>query len=114
MVGPIYLENHSPLLSFLHALPDLPVPGELALSLPALPVPGELALSLSKGPGEPACPACPGHSPGEPACPEPVEWVEGCSMLSRAPAEKRCFCPSKERYWPQIALIFDNFSNSVN
>ena len=54
MVGPIYLENHSPLLSFLHALPDLPVPGELALSLPALPVPGIVpgslpVLSLSNG-----------------------------------------------------------------
>ena len=53
------LENHSPLLSFLHAPCSMP------------------------------------HTLG-------------------ALVEKGSFCPKKERYWPQIALIFDNFSNSVN
>jgi len=31
-----------------------------------------------------------------------------------APAEKGSFCRPKERYWPQIGPIFDNYSNLVN
>jgi hypothetical protein len=31
-----------------------------------------------------------------------------------APAEKVSFCPQKERYWPQIGPIFDNYFKLVN
>jgi hypothetical protein len=42
-------------------------------------------------------------------------WLSNTGKWSdHAPAEKRCFCPKKERYWPKIEPIFDNFSNPVN